>query len=84
MRYKKSGLPDYNVFKSLRTQLKSEINQAYSSYISTINNNIKGNPKPFWSFQNLKRNSGSIPSVMTYNDDSLNNAQQVADGFSDY
>jgi hypothetical protein len=45
---------------------------------------MKDNPKQFWSFLNLKRNSGTIPSLMTYNDDSLNNAQQVADSFSDY
>ena len=55
-KYSKTKSPDdYLTFKTLRTQLKSKIKDAYKLYLQRMNYCVKLDPKRFWAFINSKK-----------------------------
>lgn len=50
----------------------------------SIDNDIKHNPKRFWTFMNYKRNSSQIPICMTYNNLTSSNLQDYLNLFAFY
>ncbi|KAH0818010.1 hypothetical protein GEV33_004781 [Tenebrio molitor] len=71
-RYKTTGsVYDFETFKSLRRCFKADVAAVYGEYVRRVNNDIKTDPKKFWSFLNSKNNSSSIPASCLHDDDVL-------------
>jgi hypothetical protein len=84
-RYKTSGSTvDCESFKAIRCKLKTDIRTAYSSYIKRMNSDIRSNPRQFWAFIENKRKSNFIPSVMTYQSETITGPQEIVNGFADH
>lgn len=71
-------------FKLLRRYIKEEVNLSYKNYCNLIENNITNNPNKFWQFVNTKRRDHSIPSTMSYKNDSFSTPENIVNAFSDY
>jgi hypothetical protein len=77
-RYKTSGSTvDCESFKAIRCKLKTDIRTAYSSYVKRMNSDIRSNPRQFWAFIEDKRKSNFIPSVMTYQSETITGPQEI-------
>jgi hypothetical protein len=84
-RYKTTGsVYDFETFKSLRRCFKTDVAAVYSEYVRRVNNDIKTDPKKFWSFLNSKNNSSSIPASMVYNNVTITDPQIIVDSFADH
>jgi hypothetical protein len=84
-RYKTTGsVYDFETFKSLRRCFKTDVAAVYSEYVRRVNNDIKTDPKKFWSFLNSKNNSSSIPASMVYNNATITDPQIIVDSFADH
>lgn len=85
-KYKEHKSPaDLEKYKDLRKSVKTRINLAFKSYISTIEQNITSDPKNFWSYVQSKKNSTRIPGKVTgSNNETLDTPQDIVNGFSEY
>ena len=84
-RYKVHGnAEDKNMFSRLRSKIKSDIDNSYKLYLAYVENNIQTNPNKFWSFIKAKNNSTSIPSSLTYENQTLEDPQLIVDSFAHY
>jgi hypothetical protein len=68
----------------IRCKLKTDIRTAYSSYVKRMNSDIRSNPRQFWAFIEDKRKSNFIPSVMTYQSETITGPQEIVNGFADH
>nr|CAI5828984.1 unnamed protein product [Callosobruchus analis] len=71
-------------FKYLRAKIKADINNAFKIFCNNIQNDIKANPKRFWSFINLKKGFSRIPALMSYNDCQLSSPADILNTFARY
>ena len=70
-------------FKRLRLLIKSQINEAYNSYITSVENNIKSNPPDFWKFAQIKQGTSRIPSKLRNSElVELNSPQDIVNAFA--
>jgi hypothetical protein len=77
-RYKTTGsVYDFETFKSLRRCFKADVATVYIEYVRQVNNDIKTDPKKFWSFLNSKNNSSSIPASMDYDNTTITDPQNL-------
>jgi hypothetical protein len=84
-RYKTTGsVYDFETFKSLRRCFKADVAAVYREYVRRVNNDIKTDPKKFWSFLNSKNNSSSIPASMVFNNATITDPQIIVDSFADH
>jgi hypothetical protein len=84
-RYKTTGsVYDFETFKSLRRCFKADVAAVYKEYVRRVNNDIKTDPKKFWSFLNSKNNSSSIPASMVFNNATITDPQIIVDSFADH
>ncbi|KAH0818266.1 hypothetical protein GEV33_004525 [Tenebrio molitor] len=84
-RYKTTGsVYDFETFKSLRRCFKADVAAVYREYVRRVNNDIKTDPKKFWSFLNSKDNSSSIPASMVYKNATIADPQIIVDSFADH
>jgi hypothetical protein len=58
-----------------------DVAAVYREYVRRVNNDIKTDPKKFWSFLNSKNNSSSIPASMVYDNATITDLQ-IIDHFS--
>jgi uncharacterized protein YigE (DUF2233 family) len=56
----------------------------YAQYIERVEAGLKSNPREFFNFSNLKRNSSGCPSAMFLSDTCAHYAQENADLFGKY
>lgn len=71
-------------FKSLRTQIKKDIEREFKNYINEVQNNIKTEVKSFWNYIASKRAKNKMPATFTLNNVLLTNGQKISDAFNDY
>lgn len=83
-KYKKYKNPlDKLEYEYLRNDCNKQIKECYNKYIYTIENDIKRNPKRFWSHvKNLRRNCSSYPDTMTLANVSTSDTKHIADLFA--
>jgi hypothetical protein len=82
-RYKTTGsVYNFETFKSLRRCFKVDVAAVYREYVRRVNNDIKTDPKKFWSFLNSKNNSSSIPASMVYDNATITDLQIIVDSFT--
>ena len=74
----------YNAFKSLRTSVKLDIDNAYCEYISGIESSIRDQPESFWKFINQRKNKTRIPGTMFFNGGMLNGPMDIVNAFADF
>lgn len=83
LRGKKFGnkLDEYE-FKILSKRVKDAIKKRYTEYLSKIEDEIKNNPKRFWTYIKDKRNGVTvIPNNMKLGNECANNSQDIANLF---
>ena len=84
-RYKTTGdLETYNLFSSLRSQIKKDIYLARLNFIRNAEKDLHTNPSHFWSYINSLNNVSDVPTCMTLNNIELTCTQEVVDGFASF
>ena len=74
----------YTKFTEIRKQCKTKQRLDYQAYLDKIKDNLKEDPKQFWSFIRGKRDGNCMPQSMTYLDRRLETQQEIAAGFAEY
>ncbi|KAG6457452.1 hypothetical protein O3G_MSEX010311, partial [Manduca sexta] len=74
---------DYDSFLILRDRAKLVEAECYTSYIDNIENNIKTNPRAFWSYVKTKSQSHSYPSVFHNDNITSDRGEVIANMFGD-
>lgn len=75
---------DYMTFSLLRRRLKTCIQNDYSDYIKSVQENCFNNSKNFWRFIASKRSKSNIPTVMTLDDVTVDDSVDICDSFNKY
>ena len=61
---------DWNKFKKLRKQLKKRMKHKYQTFVEDLSDQVKTNPKTFWSFfHDKKLNLKQFPILSSFADD---------------
>jgi Reverse transcriptase (RNA-dependent DNA polymerase) len=71
-------------YRELRRDFKSLHHIKYEQYIQKIEDNIKTDPRTFFKFADMKRNSCGYPSAMFLNDDAARSPQEIANLFAKF
>ena len=79
-----SDIDLFSRFKLLRKQTKRLISLKYSLYLKSLSEDLKNNPKKFWSFHSLKSKIRRIPPVVTYNLKSASDLAEKASLFNEF
>lgn len=74
----------HDAFSYLRRDVKISVKQDYKNYVASTESNIKNNIKPFWSFISNKTGSRRLPSVVTYNGQTLSDDNDICEAFCQY
>jgi Reverse transcriptase (RNA-dependent DNA polymerase) len=71
-------------FHDLRCDFKSLHRLKYEQYIENIENGIKTDPRSFFKFADMKRNSSGYPASMFFHDEAARNPQEIANLFAKF
>jgi hypothetical protein len=71
-------------FRDLRCDFKILHRLKYEEYIVKTENNIKTDPRSFFKFTDLKRNSSGYPSTMFLGDQAARDLQEIANLFANF
>lgn len=83
--YKQSPFQiNYNIFSNLRAQCKFQSKVDYSKYLTDTQNSLLSNPKQFWKFLSNKRSNNSLPTSMTYENQSICGGEEIVSSFAHY
>ena len=84
-KYKRIGRAVYlDQYAQLRSLIKSDIRQAYVSYLGKINYNIQHDPNEFWKYVNSKRKGSRLPHTMHILDRDTSDPQTIVDAFASF
>lgn len=84
-KYKKSGsIYDYSRYSRARCEYDAKSRMCYSAYLKRIANNFRNNPKNFYRFVNIKRNSSPIPTRVVMNNVEYTDSKSIANCFADF
>jgi hypothetical protein len=75
---------DYDSFSFLRSRAKDLEKMCYESYIRTVENKIKLNPKYFWTYVKSKQDSSNYPHKFVYKDQSVTDSREICNLFNKY
>lgn len=76
---------DYLEFSKLRSRMKTMQESCYKLFIEKSQEQIKSNPKAFWSYVKSQKNCNSnYPNSMTYDDKTFNNEPDICNAFNDF
>lgn len=75
---------DYLIYSRYCKRLRQEKSKAFKSYLARTQNELKHNPKAFWSYVNSKRKSPAIPSIVSFNGCSRSDRSGICNLFADY
>nr|CAH7734652.1 unnamed protein product [Callosobruchus chinensis] len=74
----------YQRFCELRTAVKQSAKEACGNYLKNVQNQLKDNPKSFWSFVHQKHKASRIPGNMHNGDESHSNPTAIVNAFADF
>lgn len=74
----------YLIFSTLRKELKNLQKAKYADYISKVENSVKSNSKPFWSFIKNKRKLSSLPAYFNIDNVSVTSSEAIANHMNRY
>ena len=72
-----------NVFRNASSQYRNYNRHLYNRYVARIQENLRRNPKRFWSFVNEKRKENGLPSSMFLGNRSADNNGEKCDLFAE-
>lgn len=75
---------DESTFKFLRARVKKMEAHCYKTYLDLTEESIKANPKNVWTFVKKRPKSNSVPSSLTYKNQTLSTGESISDAFSNY
>ncbi len=75
---------EYLIFRTLRSDVKSMQQACHNDYLKQVSENIRQNPKRFWSYVKSLKGSDIIPSVMTYNNCEFTSLRDITAAFCRY
>lgn len=75
-------LVDYNSFSILRKRLIVAINRDYTDWTNSIENNLKTNPKVFWSYVSAKKKTPNIPQYTILDNQTADNYPDACNLFN--
>jgi hypothetical protein len=75
---------DYDTFSLLRARCKVLIRKCHNTFMSSVEESLEGDPKAFWKYINGRKGRVSIPQVMTFNNRSTSDGQDICELFSEY
>jgi len=75
---------NYNIFSNLRAQCKFVNKTDYGNFIKKTQSSIASNPKRFWNYINSKRSNSNIPSVISYNNQTVTGGNKITESFANY
>lgn len=75
---------NYNIFSNLRARCKLQSKMDYSKYITDTQNSLLSNPKQFWKFLKYKRSNNSLPTSMSYENQSISGGEEIVRSFAHY
>lgn len=76
---------DRHLFNYLRAEIKSKIQSANRNFIRSTETDIQNDPRAFWNYIKSKRDSSSLPGVMTNKDGlSFDDPQNIVNEFAKY
>jgi hypothetical protein len=71
-------------YKNLCYSIKQLVKRKYSDYMNNLTDNMKQNPKRFWSIMKLKNKKKRLPDMMYYDDLKVYTAQEKAIILNEY
>jgi hypothetical protein len=74
----------YQRFGEYRRLIKRQIASARVAYLSSVQNNIRDDPRKFWSYINSKKGVSRIPGRVTCNGDVFEAPQNIVDAFASF
>lgn len=75
---------EYKKFCALRCEVKTMQKYCHASYVKHVSQDIKNNPKRFWSYVKSQKKSSTIPNVVTYKDCEHSTLREIAQAFCRY
>lgn len=79
-----SQMSDYTIYSTLRRRLRNAVHKDYLDWISHTENNLKSNPKKFWSFVSNKKQESAVPPNMHLVDDVASNNNDICNLFNKF
>lgn len=92
-RKRAKALRQYNANRNIATKQKFQIasnryrnynRQLYSYYVRQRKNDLRRNPKKFWTFVNEKRKESGLPSVMSYGTETASSSAEIYSFFANH
>lgn len=71
-------------FKSIRQEIKNDVNIAYKNFVQSSEKTIKSDPNKFWAFINSKKGSTNVSEEMYFDGVPLNNPHDIVNAFANY
>ncbi|PFX13002.1 hypothetical protein AWC38_SpisGene22959 [Stylophora pistillata] len=71
-------------FRTLRKVSKAWINRKLKEYLTSLGDNLKANPKRFWSYPRHRTKSNSIPANVTYGGRQIFSGVEMAEAFNKF
>lgn len=74
----------YQNFSQIRIEVKSMQRKCHLDYVEKVENDIKLNPKRFWSYVKSLKNSPTLPNVMSFENTQHSTLKDIAMAFCKY
>ncbi|MEL7308087.1 MAG: hypothetical protein AAGK05_09620, partial [Pseudomonadota bacterium] len=74
----------FKTFCALRADVKKLQKKCHTDYVHDVGNDMKKNPKRFWSYVNSQKKSGSLPKIMFYNNTECSTLNDIVKAFCQY
>lgn len=84
-KFKRSGSTfDYSRYSIARCEYEAKSRRSYATYLNKIGKQFRENPKSFFKFVKIKRNSAATPSRVKRNNVEYTDAESIANCFADF
>ena len=74
----------YRSFSSLRADVKALQKACHADFVRNVSEDIKANPKRFWTYVKSLKSSSSLPKVMTLNSFEYTSVKEIVQAFCKY
>lgn len=72
----------YNIFKGIRSSLKTEIDNAFTTFVLNVENTIQKDSSEFWSFIQSKKGHSRIPGTIRDGSNEFSTPESIVEAFS--
>lgn len=84
-RFKKYGNPrDYDSFSMLRSRCRILMRESHKTYLLSVEDSLKTNPRCFWRYINSKKGRVTVPQTMSFGKETTSDSQGICELFSKF